>query len=46
MSIEENTAEDTVGSGNHRLVVHVGAIILGVMVLVGTSPLGSAIFGR
>lgn len=46
MPIEENTSEDTVGSGNHRLVLHMGAIVLGVMVLIGTSPLGSAIFGR
>lgn len=46
MPIEENNAEDTVGSGNHRLVLHVGAIALGLMVLVGTSPLGNTIFGR
>lgn len=46
MPIEETPAEDTVGSGNHRLILHVGAIALGVMVLVGTSPLGFAIFGR
>lgn len=46
MPIKEIPIEDTVGSGNHRLILHTGAIILGVMVLVGTSPIGSAIFGR
>jgi hypothetical protein len=46
MPIEETPTDDTVGSGNHRLILHVGAVALGVMVLVGTSPLGSAIFGR
>jgi hypothetical protein len=43
---ENKASEDTVGSGNHRLVLHAGAIILGIMVLVGSSPLGSAIFNR
>lgn len=46
MPIEETPTEDTVGSGNHRLILHAGAIILGIMVLVGTSPIGSAIFGH
>lgn len=46
MPTEETPTEDTVGSGNHRLILHVGAIALGVMVLIGTSPIGSAIFGR
>jgi hypothetical protein len=46
MPIEETPADDTVGSGSHRLILHVGAIVLGVMVLVGATPLGSAIFGR
>lgn len=47
MSVETTPAEEnTVGSGNHRLVLHVGAIALALMTLVGVSPLGSAIFGR
>lgn len=44
--IENTTTEDTVGSDNHRLVLHAGAIILGVLTLIGVSPLGSAIFNR
>lgn len=43
---ENNTAEDTVGSGNHRLILHAGAIVLGVLTLIGVSPLGAAILGR
>lgn len=43
---KNNTSEDTVGSGNHRLVLHAGAIIIGLFTLVGVSPLGSAIFNR
>lgn len=43
---ENNTAEDTVGSGNHRLILHAGAILLGILTLVGVSPLGSVFFGR
>lgn len=51
MPIEETRTEDsftgdTVASGSHRLVLHVGAGLLAVMTLVGVSPWGSAIFGR
>ena len=42
----DNTViEDTVGSGKHRLVLHIGAGFLTILTLVGVSPLGSAIFG-
>jgi hypothetical protein len=45
-SMADNTVtEDTVGSGKHRLVLHLGAGFLAVLTLVGVSPLGSVIFG-
>lgn len=42
---DNTVTEDTVGSGKHRLVLHLGAGFLAVLTLVGVSPLGSVIFG-